>query len=84
MQNFSSDSSILKFVHSLPVIVLENEEEFDLSISNDVVGVQISNYLDILEIISYFRIDPFTLIYLFLPPNSFMIACTNIQNFVEK
>ena len=29
MQTFSSDSSILNFVHSLPVIDSENEEEFD-------------------------------------------------------
>ena len=27
MQNFSSDSSILNYVHSLPVIASENEEE---------------------------------------------------------
>ena len=39
MQKFSSDSSILKSVHSLSVFVLENEEEFDFSISNDVAGV---------------------------------------------
>ena len=62
MQKFSSDSSILNFVHSLPVIVSENEEEFDFSISNDVSGVQISNTMDILEIISYFRSDPITFI----------------------
>ena len=40
MQKFSSDSSILNYVHSLPVIVSENKEEFDFSISNDVVGVK--------------------------------------------
>ena len=62
MQKFSSDSSILNFLHSLPVIVSKNEEEFDFSISNDVVGVQISNNLDILEEISGFRSDPFTLL----------------------
>ena len=39
MKKFSNDSSILNYVHSLPVIVSENEEEFDLSISNDVAGV---------------------------------------------
>ena len=39
MQKFSSDSSILNYVHSLPVIVSEKEEEFELSISNDVTGV---------------------------------------------
>ena len=60
LQKFSSDS--LNFVHSLPVIVSEKEEEFDLSISNDVVGVQISNNMDIMEIISYYRSDIFTLI----------------------
>ena len=47
LQKFSNDSSILNFVHSLPVIISENEEEFDLSISNDIFGVQISNTIDI-------------------------------------
>ena len=46
MQNFSSDSSIINYVHSLPVISPGKGEEFDFS--NDVAGVQISNYLDIL------------------------------------
>ena len=32
---------------------------------------------------SYFRSDPFTLIYLELPANSYMIACTNTQSFEE-
>ena len=49
MQTFSSDSFILNYVQSLPVIVSENEEEFDFSISTDVVGVHISNTLDVLE-----------------------------------
>ena len=49
LQKFSSDS--LNFVHSLPVIVLEKEEEFDFSISNDVAGVKIINTKYILEII---------------------------------
>ena len=40
--------------------------------------------LDILEEISGFISDPFTLFSLELPANSYMIACTNIQNFVEK
>ena len=40
-------------------------------------------YMDILEIISYFMIDPFTLIDLELPANSYMIACTNTQSFEE-
>ena len=62
MQKFSSDSSILNFVHSLPMIVSEKEEEFDFSIYKDVVGVQISNTMDILEIISDYRSDPFNLI----------------------
>ena len=39
MQKLSSDSSIINYVHSLPVIVPEKREEFDFSISNDVVGV---------------------------------------------
>ena len=75
MQKFFSDSSILNYVHSLSVIVSKNEEEIDFSITNDVDGVYISNYLDILEIISDFRSDPFTLIDLELPTNSYMIAC---------
>ena len=81
MQKFSSDSSILNYVHSLLAIVSEYKEEFNFSISNDVVGVQISNTMDILEIISYCRSYPFTLIDLELPTNSYMITCTNIQNF---
>ena len=81
MQTFSSDSSILNYVHSLPMIVSENEEVFDFSISNDVIGVQISNTMDILEIISYCRSDAFNLIDLELPKNSYIIACTNTQNF---
>ena len=39
MQKFSSDSSIINYVHSLPVIVSEKEEEFDFYIYNDVDGV---------------------------------------------
>ena len=70
-------------MHSLPVISSENKEEFDFSISNDVVGVQKSTTLDILEIISYFRKDLFTLTYLELPANFDMIACTNTHNFEE-
>ena len=69
MQKFSSDSSIINFVHSLSMIPPGKREKIDLYIYNDVVGVHISNYLDILEIISYFRIDPFTLIDLELPTN---------------
>ena len=66
MQAFSNDSP-LNYVQNSAVITSESEQEFDFSISNDVAGVQISNYLDILEIISYCRIDPFTLIDLDLP-----------------
>jgi len=83
MQKFSSDSSIINYVHSLPVVSAGKGEEFDFSVSNDVAGVKISNYLDILEIISDYRIIPNTLIYLELPTNSYMIACTNIHNFEE-
>ena len=46
----------------LPVIASENEEEFDFSLSNVVVSVKKSNALDILEEISDFRSDPFTII----------------------
>ena len=76
-QAFSSDSSILNYVHSLSVIASENEEEFDFSLSNVADGVQKSNNLSILEEISDFRSDPFTLIDLYLPSNSYMIASTN-------
>ena len=82
MQKFSIDSSILNYVHSLLVISPRKGEEFNFFVSNDVFGVQISNYLDILEIISYFRSDPF-IIDIELPVNSYMIACTNFQNFEE-
>ena len=40
--------------------------------------------MDVLEKISYFRSDPFNLIDLVLPTNSYMIACTNTQIFVEE
>ena len=83
MQKFSNDSSTLNSVHSLPMIVSKKEEEFDFSISNDVAGVQKINTLDILEIISDCRSDPFTLIDLDLPANSYRIACTNTWNFEE-
>ena len=83
MQKFFSDSSILNYVHSLTVIASGKGEEFDFSVSNDVDGVKISNYLDILDIISYCRSDPFTLIDLDIPTISYMIACTNTQLFEE-
>ena len=81
MQKFTRDS--LNFVHSLPVTISKKVEEFDFFISNNVVGVQISNTMDIMEIISYYRSDPFTLINLELPVNSYRIACTKNQNFEE-
>ena len=84
IQKFSNDYSIINYVHSLPVIAPRKGEEFDFSISNDGVGVQISNCLDILEIISYCRTGPFTLIDLELPTNSYMISCTDTQIFVEE
>ena len=80
IQTFSSDS-LLNFVQNLPVIASESEEEFDFSPSNVVVGVLISNNLDILEKISYGKSDPFALIYLELPTNSYRIAFTNTHNF---
>ena len=82
-QKFFSDSSILNSMHSLPMIVSENKEEFDFSISNDVAGVNISNTLDVLVEISYFRSDSFTLIYLELPGIFYTIECTNTQSFEE-
>ena len=80
MQKFSNDSSIINYVHSLLVISPGKGEEYDLSVSNDVVGLNVSNYLYILAIMSYCMIYPFTLIDLDLPTNSYMIACTNTQN----
>ena len=80
MQTFSSDSP-LNSVQNLPVIASESEEEFDFSPSNVVVGVKISNTLNILEKIPYCRSDPFTLLDLYLLANSYRIACTNIHSF---
>ena len=71
-------------MHILPVSVSKKVEEFDFSISNNVVGVQKSNTMDIMEIISVYRSDPFTLINLELPVNSYRITCTKNQNFEEK
>ena len=45
------------------------------------IQISISNSLDILEIISDCRSDPFTLLELDLLANSYRIACINIQNF---
>ena len=60
------------------------EDKFDSSLSNHAAGVQKSDTLDVLEEISYFRIDPFTLIDLDLPANSYMVSCTNTESFVEE
>ena len=46
--------------------------------------MQISNNLDVLEEISYFRSDTFTLIEKGILSNSYMIACTKTQSFVEE
>ena len=60
------------------------EERFDSSLYNHATGVQKSDTLDVLEEISYFRSDPFTLIDLVLPTNSYMIACTNTRVFLKE
>ena len=49
----------------------------------DFIDIIFYGYLDILEIISDLRSDPFTLIDLELPGNSYMIECTNTQSFEE-
>ena len=72
LQKISSNS--LNFVHSLPVTISETVEEFDFSIYNEFYGVHISNTTNILEIISNYNSDPFTLINLELPVNSYRIA----------
>ena len=54
-----------------------------LVFSHEFADIIFCKYLDILEIISGCRSDPFTLIDLDLPANSYMIACTNIHNFEE-
>ena len=71
-------------MHSLPVIVSQREEEFDFSISNDVVGVKISNTMDIMEIILDYRSDPFTLINLELLVNSTRLHAPKIRILKEK
>ena len=83
MQTYSNDSP-LNSVQNFPVIASESEEEFDFSPSNIVAGVKISNTLDILQKISYCSSDPFSLLDLYLPANSYRIACTNTQNFEER
>ena len=82
MQTFTGDFP-LNSVQNLPVIASKSKEEFDFSLSNVADGVQIFNTLDILEEISYYQSDPFALLDLDLPANSYRIACTNIQNFEE-
>ena len=79
LQKFFNNS--LNFVHSLPVTISETMEEFDFSVYSNVVGVKISNTTDILEIISDYKSDPFTLINLELPEKSYKIASTENQNF---
>ena len=64
-------------MQSLPVKSQGAKEKFDSSLSNHAVGVQKSDTLYILEEISDFRSDPFTLIDLVLPTNSYMSACTH-------
>ena len=80
MQTFSNDFP-LNSMQNLPVIASESEEKFVFSPSNVVVGVKISNTLDILEKLSDCRSDPFTLLDLDLVANFYKVACTNIQNF---
>ena len=53
--------------------VSETIEEFDFFVYNNVAGVQIINSTDILEIISYYKSDPFTLINIELPINSYRV-----------
>jgi len=60
------------------------KRKFDFSPFNVAAGVKICNTLDILEEISDYQSDPFTPHYLYFPPNSCRIACTEIQNFEEE
>ena len=83
MQTFTDDFP-LNCVQNLPVIASESEEKFVFSSSNVDVGVQLCDTLDILEKISDYQSDPFTPHDLYLPANSYRIACTKIQNFEEK
>ena len=71
-------------MQNLPVIASESEEEFYFSPSNVADGVKICNNLDILEKISDYKGDQFSLHDLDLPANSCRIACTKIQNFEEE
>ena len=49
--------------------------------SHEFADIIFCKYLDILEIISDCRSDPFTLIDIELPKNSYMITCTDTQGF---
>ena len=49
----------------------------------DFVDIMFYEYMDILEIISYLRSDPFSLFDLEILANSYMIACTDTQGFEE-
>ena len=71
-------------MQSLLVKAQGAEEKFDSSLPNHVAGVQKSDTLDFLEELSHFRSDPFTIIDQVLSTNSYMIACTNTQSFVEE
>ena len=71
-------------MQSLLVTTSENEEEFSLSLCHVVSSMHKSGFLDVLEEISYLGSDPFTLIDLVLPTNSYMISCTNSQSFIEE
>ena len=77
MQTFIDDFP-LNSVQNLLVIASESEEKFDFSPSTVAAGVQICNSLDILEKISDCRSDPFSLLDLDLPTNSYRIACTKV------
>ena len=74
----------VNYVQNLPVIASKSEEEFDFSLSNVAVGVQICNTLDIFEKISDYKSDTITPHDLDLPVKSCRIACTKIQNFEEE
>ena len=52
--------------------------------SHEFADIIFCKYLDILEIILYFRINQNTLIDIELSTYSYMIACTNILNLVEE
>ena len=66
------------------MIALEAEEEFDFSLSIVSIGVKNTDLLNILEVISDLWSDPFTLIDIILPTNSYLIACTYSQIFTEE